>query len=262
MGNFNDIGQLKELPTDSISVKNKANDIFEYSILATASEIEKNGNYNPVPVIVTSIGSYKYEVVSNHLTYYACKHLGLEKIYCIVVENDNKIKRLCQILNSELSPKLNLTIASRDEIASSLRYVKEQFKLSKFDVQKATIRISDSPLRKYWKSINDLIDLKCGIGIKNLDHFQNVYELHPLERPKEPSKVSILTASEKEIRERLTYLQEVYSSDFTNVDIEIATREIRNSIGKKKPKTISFLTKLDVGIDKKCIKSLEKVFSV
>jgi hypothetical protein len=224
MGNFNDIGQLKELPTDSISVKNKANNIYEYSILATASEIEKNGNYNPVPVIVTITGSYEYEVVSNHLTYYACKHLGLEKIYCIVVENENKIKRLCQILNSELSPKINLTIASREEIASSLRYVKEQFKLSKFDIQKATIRITDSPLRKYWRSLDEILNLKCGITAKNLDFFNNVYELHPFDLPKEPSKVFILNASEKEIRERLTYLKEVYSSDFTNVDIDIATK--------------------------------------
>jgi hypothetical protein len=158
-----------------------------------------------------------------------------------------------------------LTIASREEIASSLRYVKEQFKLSKFDIQKATIRITDSPLRKYWRSLDEILNLKCGITAKNLDFFNNVYELHPFDLPKEPSKVFILNASEKEIRERLTYLKEVYSSDFTNVDIDIATREIRNSInsiGKKKPKAISFLTKLNVGIDKKCIKSLEKVFSV
>ncbi|MBK9501982.1 MAG: hypothetical protein KBF99_07180 [Leptospiraceae bacterium] len=343
MGNFNDIGQLKELPLDNISVKNKPNDIFEYLILGIASEIGKNGNYNPVPVIVTSTGSYEYEVVSNHLTYYACKHLGLEKIYCIVVENDNKIKRLCKILNSELSPKINLTTASREEIASSLRYVKEQFKLSKFDIQKATIRITDSPLRKYWRSLDDLIDLKCGINEKNTDLFKNIYELHPFDRPKinlttatreeiasslqyvkeqfklskfdiqkatiqisdsirkywtsidelmklkcginekninlfnniyelhpfaqpkEPSKVFILNASEKEIRERLTYLKEVYSSDFTNVDIEIATKEIRNSInsiGKKKPKAISFLTKLDVGIDKKCIGWMKEIFLI
>ena len=265
MSNFNDIGQLKELPLDSILVKNKPNDIFEYLILGIASEIGKNGNYNPVPVIVTSTGSYEYEVVSNHLTYYACKHLGLEKIYCIVVENDNKIKRLCKILNSELSPKINLTTASREEIASSLRYVKEQFKLSKFDIQKATIRITDSPLRKYWRSLDEILNLKCGITAKNLDFFNNVYELHPFDLPKEPSKVFILNASEKEIRERLTYLKEVYSSDFTNVDIEIATKEIRNSInsiGKKKPKAISFLTKLDVGIDKKCIGWMKEIFLI
>ena len=265
MGNFNDIGQLKELPMDSISVKNKANNILEYSILATASEIEKIGNYNPVPVIVTSIGSYKYEVVSNHLTYYACKHLGFEKIYCIVVENDNKIKRLCLILNSELSPKINLTTASREEISSSLRYVKEQFKLSKFDIQKATIRITDSPLRKYWESLDEILNLKCGITIKNLQFFHNVYELHPLERPKEPSKVFILNVTEKEILERLSYLKEVYSSDFTNVDIEIATRETKNyinSIGKKRPKNISFLTKLDIGIDKKCIGRMKEIFLI
>ncbi|MGD1713176.1 Rho termination factor N-terminal domain-containing protein [Dapis sp. BLCC M172] len=76
--------------------------------------------------------------------------------------------------------KVNLSTATKDEISSALQYLIEQpdSKLKQVDIEKATNRIDEAP-RQYWKNLEPITKLGCGITKVKVNALKEVFFLTP-----------------------------------------------------------------------------------
>lgn len=200
MSNLSDIGNLMHLYMDEIKPGEGTN-APEFLITATAKKLNKLGGRNWVPVIVKEIGEDQYEVIGNSFIYAVAEEAGLEKVWCIIADSTNETVELAKVLSGEAIPKINLSTATRDEIKAALQYLIEkpgtEFKSVKLLV--ATDRIDEAP-RQYWKTLDPIINLKCGITKgKRLNALNEVFYLIPQATPeviKDSTILKTLTAGE------------------------------------------------------------------
>lgn len=200
MSNLSDIGNLMHLYIDEIK-PGEGTDAPEFLITATAKKLHELGSRNWVPVIVKEIGEDQYEVIGNSFIYAVAEEAGLEKVWCIIADSSNETVELTKVLSGEVTPKINLSTATRDEIKVALQYLIEkpgtEFKSVKLLV--ATDRIDEAP-RQYWKTLDPITNLKCGITKgKKLNALKEVFYLIPQAMPeviKDPTNLKTLTAKE------------------------------------------------------------------
>ena len=200
MSNLSDIGNLMYLDLDVIE-SNETTNTSEYLIQATAQELNNTDGRNWIPLIVTEVSEDSYQVIGNNFIYSVAEAAGLEKVWCIIADNSETTAKLSRILAREEVPRINLSIASTDEIKSALEYLTEQpnTPLKSINVLKATNRIDEAP-RQYWQDLNPIIKLKCGITRgRKVKALEQVFYLTPESMPddiKDPKVLNTLTTTE------------------------------------------------------------------
>lgn len=166
---------------------NKGTNATEFLITATAQTLNKLGGRNWVPVIVKKIGDEQYEVIGNSFIYAVAEKAGLTEVWCIVADASEETEELARILSNEITPKINLSIAKREEIQVALQFLIEKpgTGFSGVKLLVATNLIDEDPSRPYWENLEPIAALKCGITKgKKLNALQEVFYLQPQLRPK------------------------------------------------------------------------------
>ncbi|MBD2027308.1 Rho termination factor N-terminal domain-containing protein [Leptolyngbya sp. FACHB-711] len=193
MSNLNYVGTLMYLYLDEIE-PGEGSDSSEFLIKASAHLLNQKGGRNWIPVIVKETGKDKYQVIGNSFVYAVAEEAGLERIWCIIADDSSETAEVVKVLAGEDIPKINLSKASRDDIRSGLEYLIEQpgsiLKTVKLAV--ATNRIDEAP-RQYWKTLDPIINLKCGITKgKKLDALKEIFYLTPQPMPDTIADAGIL----------------------------------------------------------------------
>ncbi|MEO8891086.1 MAG: Rho termination factor N-terminal domain-containing protein [Coleofasciculaceae cyanobacterium] len=193
MSNLSDIGNLMHLYIDEIN-PGEGTDAPEFLITATAKKLHELGGRNWIPVIVKELGEDKYEVIGNSFIYAVAEEAGLEKVWCIIAESTKEAVELTKVLSGEVTPKINLSTATRDEIKAALQYLIEKAgtELKSVKLLVATDRIDEAP-RQYWKTLEPIVNLKCGITKgKKLNALKEVFYLTPQPMPEVINDSTIL----------------------------------------------------------------------
>lgn len=199
MSYLNNVGKLMHLYLDEID-PGMGTDAPEFLITATAQTLNQSGDRNWVPVIVKETGEDQYQVIGNVFIYAVAEAAGLEKVWCIIADESEETEKLTQILSGEMTPKINLSQATRDEIKAALQYLIEKpgSILKGVKLAIATNRIDAEP-RQYWKTLEPITKLKCGITPSKLKALQDVFYLTPQPMPdviRDPAILNTLTAKE------------------------------------------------------------------
>ena len=182
--------QLMHLWLHEITVSDPT-DAPQFVLDVVSQALSVSGGKNWIPVIVKEVSKGEYVVVANSFIYAAAENAGLEKVWCVIVDNEENAEYLTKVLAREIVPKLDLANASYEQIQGALEYVSEKpnsaLKVIKLLV--AVNRIAESP-RQNWKSLDELTKLKCGITKgKKLDALKEVFTLN-VKSVKEPVEVN------------------------------------------------------------------------
>ncbi|MCU0567770.1 MAG: Rho termination factor N-terminal domain-containing protein [Oculatellaceae cyanobacterium Prado106] len=184
MSILTDTGNLMFLYLDEIAIGQPVT-ASEFEIQSTAKLLESSGGRNWVPIIVREVSSDRYEVIGNTFVYAVAEAAGIERVWCIVADSSDMSADVSRALAQEEVPKLNLSIATRTEIVAALRYIiqQPQSPLKGLQLSVAANRIEEAP-RAYWKSLDAIADLKCGITKgKKLDMLKQYFYLTPQPLP-------------------------------------------------------------------------------
>ena len=187
MSDFSDVGQLKYFYLENIAPNEDSNE-SEFLVNATAKILAKNGGRNWIPLMVKEIGNDQCQVVGSNFIHTVAEAAGLEKVYCIVIEPTPEAEETIKVLTKEITPKVNLSNASRDEIKATLQYLISQpgSPLKTVNLLSATEKLEQAS-REYWNNFDPVINLKCGITKgKKLDTFKTAFYLTPLPPPPPP----------------------------------------------------------------------------
>jgi hypothetical protein len=193
MSSLSDIGNLMHLYLDEIDPGEGTN-APEFLIKASAHLLNQKGGRNWIPVIVKETGKDKYEVIGNSFIYAIVEEAGLERVWCIIADSSDDTFEVTKVLAGEKIPKINLSKASRDEIMAALEYLVEQpgSVLKAVKPAIATNRIDEAP-RQYWKTLDPILNLKCGITKgQKLDALNQVFYLTPQPMPDTITETGIL----------------------------------------------------------------------
>ncbi|MBW4565414.1 MAG: Rho termination factor N-terminal domain-containing protein [Mojavia pulchra JT2-VF2] len=193
MNSLSDIGNLMHLYLDEID-PGEGTDAPEFLIKASAHLLNQKGGRNWIPVIVKETGEDKYQVIANSFIYAIAEEAGLDRVWCIITDGSDETVEVTKILAGEEIPKINLSKASRDEIKAALEYLVKQpdSALKAVKPAIATNRIDEAP-RQYWKTLEPIINLKCGITKgKKLDALNQVFYLTPQPMPPTITDTKIL----------------------------------------------------------------------
>ncbi len=193
MSNLSDIGNLMHLDLDEID-PGEGTDAPFFLITAAATALNQLGGRNWIPVIVKEMGEDQYQIIGNAFIYAVAEEAGLEKVWCIIADDREETEKLTQILSGEITPKINLSTAKRDEIQEALQYLIEQpgAPLKGVNLLTATSRI-DQAMRQCWKTLDPITKLKCGITKgKKLKALEAVFYLTPQAMPETLQDQSIL----------------------------------------------------------------------
>lgn len=178
---LSNVGNLMYLYMDEIN-PGKGTDSPEFLIKASAKVLMEAGGRNWVPVIVKEIGENQYKVIGNEDIYAIADEAGLERIWCIIADSNENTVNSTRVLTGESLPKINLSIATRDEIKAALQYLIEKpgsplQKGVKLNI--ATSNIDKAP-RKFWKTLDPITKLKSGITKgEKLDALKEIFYLTP-----------------------------------------------------------------------------------
>jgi hypothetical protein len=193
MSSLSDIGNLMYLYLDDID-PGEGTDTSGFLINASAHLLNQKGGRNWVPVIVREMENDRYEVIGNSFIYAVAEAAGLERVWCIIADDSSDTAEVARVLAREQVPKINLSKASRDEIAGALEYLINQpgSILKGVKLAVATNRIDEAP-RQYWKTLDPLANLKCGItkGGK-LNALKEIFFLEPQLMPSMLTDLKIL----------------------------------------------------------------------
>ncbi|OKH16958.1 transcription termination factor rho family protein [[Limnothrix rosea] IAM M-220] len=182
-----EIGSLLHLYLDEIET-NLPTESHDFLINSAANAINEADGRNWIPVIVKQTGSDSYEVIANSFVFAAAEEAGLTKVWCIVADHDKKTEVAAQTLSQELVGKVDLAVASRDEIKTALDYLitRPLNPLKGVNLAAATEKI-DAAYTQYWKeNLSDITKLGCGITTrsrKKLNILREVFYVTPQPLP-------------------------------------------------------------------------------
>ncbi|HEY9850353.1 MAG TPA: hypothetical protein V6D28_12885 [Leptolyngbyaceae cyanobacterium] len=266
MSGFNNVGKLMHLPLADIDYEKSISET-NFIVSAAAEILSETGGRNWIPLIVKEISDYQYQVVCNHFVYAVAQKAALERVWCIVIEANEKNIEQAKILAREIVPKVNLSTASRAAILAALQYLITEpgSPLKGIDAEVFANKIANSD-REKWLDFNPITTLKCGITKgKKLDALSQVFFLQPpkpsVPIPTAPETINIKRASRDEILARLSYLSNYNIDGFEKVNVDMAT-DVIFTASKGKWKSLNPIAKLDCGIDSTKVKTLKKVFSL
>jgi len=174
------IGNLMLLPREQISLKEGIS-IPSFLIKAAADQLRKPDTRNWVPVIVREVENNKYEVIGNSFVYAVAEEAQLARVWCIIADISKETENIAKILSSEQTPKINLSSATYDDITAALQYLIEKpgSALKGVNLKTATARIDEASDRKYWKNLDPITKLKCGITAAKVKALNEVFYVTP-----------------------------------------------------------------------------------
>ncbi len=264
MSTLTDVGNLMYLYVDEIE-PGEGTDAPEFLINATAKLLNQKEERNWIPVIVKETGKDQYEVIGNAFVYAVAKAAELERVWCIIAEATDSALEVTKALSREIVPQVNLSSATRDEIAAALKFLVDQpgSPLKGIKLAVAINNIEEDPGRKYWKSFTPITKLSCGITAgKKLDALKQVFYLAPEKYPDMP-KVNLSAATRDEIEAALKYLLDQPDSPLKGLKLAVAINQIEGDPCRKYWKTLSPITKLKCGITAgKKLDALKQVFDL
>lgn len=175
---LSDVGNLLCLPFDEIEPGplTEAHDF----LIQEASNLLRTTQRNWLPVIVKETGVDQYEVVANAFVYEAASEAGLEKLWCILVDDSADTALVSTVLAHDSIPRINLSKASRKQIAAALDYLIKQpgTLLKGVSVATASSRIDSAP-RKYWETLEPVTKLGCKLSKSKLKELKKIFYLEP-----------------------------------------------------------------------------------
>lgn len=177
------IGNLMHLYMIEITLK-EGIDAPEF-LIKTAAQYLRSNNHNWVPIIVKEVEEDKYEVIGNSYVYAVAEAAKLEKVWCIIADTTRETDELTKILAGEKTPKINLSTATIDDIKAALQYLIEKpgSFLKGVNLLIAATRIDTASDRKYWKNLEPITKLKCGITASKLEALAEAFYLTPEPEP-------------------------------------------------------------------------------
>lgn len=175
---LSDIGNLLCLPIDEVE-PGPLTEAHEYLIQEASNQLRVSQR-NWMPIIVKETGVDQYEVVANAFVYEAVSEAGLEKVWCILVDDSEDTAVVSQTLAHDAAPRISLSTASKKQISAALDYLIKQpgTLLKGVKVDKATRKLVDAP-RKYWDTLNPITKLGCGISKTKVKELNKVFYLEP-----------------------------------------------------------------------------------
>jgi hypothetical protein len=231
MSIFDGIGTIREFYLDQLEYSNTINEP-DFLVNAAAQVLKKYGGKNWVPIIIKNIGNIgedKYEVIGNSFVYTVAKAAKLEKILCIVIESTNEAEEISKILSKEILPKINLSIANKDEIKATFKYLKSQSnsplsKITASSIESIANRIVNSN-RQYWTNLTPLGNLGTNLIKENLEFISTVFYFTPIPPPP-PPKINLSIANRDQIIEGLEFLKKERK---LNIDVLDASTKLEQA---------------------------------
>ncbi|MBE9031185.1 Rho termination factor N-terminal domain-containing protein [filamentous cyanobacterium LEGE 11480] len=178
------VGSLLYLYLEEIDPGDGA-ELSDFIVQAGAQLLRQDNQRNWVPLIVKEISKKQYQVMGNSLVYAIAEAAGVERVWCIVADEQPITEELCRVLTGEQVPKINLSLASHDEIYAAFQYLLNVpgSPLKGVKLAVAVSRVDEAP-RQYWKNFTPITKLKCGITKgKKLDTLKSVFYLEPQPLP-------------------------------------------------------------------------------
>lgn len=188
-----EIGTLVHLYFEEIE-PDEPIEVDDFLINSAAKAIKEADGHNWIPIIVKQIGAEKYQVVANSFIYAAAEEAGIQKVCCIIADDDEFTKESAKILARESITKINLATATYDQIKAGLDYlIKRPFNpLKGVKLAVAVERIDKAP-RKYWsEKLTEVTKLKCAITSAKLKIFKEVFYVTPEPLPDVITDISLL----------------------------------------------------------------------
>ncbi|MEN9228047.1 MAG: hypothetical protein Q6L50_08475 [Gloeomargarita sp. GMQP_bins_120] len=176
------IGKLMYLYVDELE-PGESPEVPAFVTRGAANLLGKLGGRNWLPIVVSILGKDRYQVIGNAFTYEVAKAAGLERVWCVVADNQPETALLAQVLAREKLPKMNLCRASWDEIRAGLEYLIGEKRLTGVQLDVATQKIADAPGRKYWTTFEPIAKLKCRVKKSEIAAFGEVFYLDPEPAP-------------------------------------------------------------------------------
>lgn len=195
MSRLGSVGNLMHIWMDQIIECDHPTSESDFLISASAKVLLENEERNWLPVIVSKIANDEYKVIGNSFVYAVAESAGIDRIWCIIADDQEQTAYISKVLAREILPKINLSQATYSEIESAIDYLTKipGSLLKSIKKPVAVNRITDDPLRPYWKSFEPISKLKCGItkGAK-LKFLQEAFYLDPLPFPEDTQDPRIL----------------------------------------------------------------------
>ena len=176
---LNNVGNLLCLPFDEIE-PGVSTDAHDFLIQGSARLLMQSQR-NWVPLVVKEVGRDRYEVIGNAYIYAAIEEAGLNEAWCILADDSAQTAEVTAVLAQDSLPRINLSTASHQQIASALDYLVKQpgTPLKSVRVASAVNRIDDAP-RQYWQTLQPISELGCAISKgKKLEELEKVFYLEP-----------------------------------------------------------------------------------
>ena len=195
MNTLSDVGQLLYLYLEEI-IPDERFECPSFVVEAGAQLLQNDAQRNWVPLIVKQTGPKQYQAIANSLVYAIAESAGLERVWCILADDQETSEEISRVLCGEQIPKINLSTASYDEIYAAFQYLlkMDETPLKALKPQLVVPRIDEAP-RRYWKDFNPITQLKCGITKgKKLDAFKTVFYLKPEPLPEIITDVALLNS--------------------------------------------------------------------
>lgn len=200
MSKLGDIGSLMYLYMDYIKPI-KTEQFSPFLVTATAQSLKAYGDRNWQPLLVKEVGEDQYEILGNGFIYAVAKAAGFERLWCIIAENNRETAAIIDILTQKKPVKINLCIATKEEITQALEYLltPTNSPLKGVKIATAATKIASAD-RKNWENFDKIPPLKCGITKLKLACLNQVFYVSPKTEP-EPITISEPAPETKPVEE-------------------------------------------------------------
>jgi hypothetical protein len=257
-----EIGTLLHLYLEEIEplISTKAH---QFLITEAAKSINEAQGRNWIPVIVKQTGIESFQAIANIFILVAAQEAGIDKVWCIVADDSVITQKSSQLLSQELTPKVDLAIATRDEIKLALDYLINRSVNPLVGVRLATaLDKIDGVSRKSWKeNLKEVVALRCGITTgKKFDIFKEVFYITPQPEPERPDPVNLATATKDEIYVGLNYLINRSDNPLVGVTLTTAVDKIDNPYRQYWKQDLKEVTALRCGITAAKMKIFKEIF--
>lgn len=200
---------LIRIPIKDIFTENDP-DLDVIKVLGLAKKyLENKESLNSVPVMVIPERGGNYRLIQGHEMFHALVQAGKEWVIALRIKDEGVSSDQWKYELDLSTPQLNICNLDANEFERALDYFQTTIKkFSKLKVDKIVSDFATDPTRKYWSSLDILVEAKCGITKTNLPLVEKyLYASPDLSELKPLTPISINHASEDDILEQLQRLK-------------------------------------------------------